>query len=272
MITDADKQRFEHDGYLLVEDVVPEALCAAVRATICEFLRMRESVPESWPAGQSRGHGIVPVHHPQSLWDVRQHPDVHEVFAALHGTPALWVTFDRVSFKTTSQADARPREPAEPVHWDGPPTPGGPRSLQGLIYLTDTDADQGAFCCVPEIYRNLGTYLETHPEHVATRRPGVPPGALVTVPGRAGSLLVWDRRLPHSSTFNLTPRPRWVQYVAMDPVGDDAARTLRIREFEEKRPPRWAVVQNVPGQQIPEPGPLPELTGLGRRLVGLDPW
>ena len=30
--------------------------------------------------------------------------------------------------------------------------------------------------------------------------------------------------------------------------------------------------QIVPGQQIPEPGPLPDLTGLGRALVGLDDW
>jgi hypothetical protein len=94
----------------------------------------------------------------------------------------------------------------------------------------------------------------------------------MTVPGPAGSLLVWDRRLPHSSTLNRLQAPRWVQYVAMDPEGDEAARAARVSEFEEKRPPRWAVVQNVPGQQIPEPGPLPELTSLGRRLVGLDPW
>jgi len=79
VITDADKQRLDNDGFLLVENVVPEALCAAVRTTICDFLDMSESDPASWPAGQSRGHGIVPLHHPQSLWNVRQHPAVHAV-------------------------------------------------------------------------------------------------------------------------------------------------------------------------------------------------
>ncbi len=271
MITDADKRRFENDGFLLIENVVPAALCAAVRQTICEFLCMSESDPETWPDAQSRGHGIVPIHHPQSLWDVRQHPDVHRIFAALHDSPALWVTYDRVSFKTRQPGATMPG-PAEAVHWDGHPARPGPRSLQGLVYLTDTDADQGAFCCVPELYRTVDAYLAAHPEHGETRRPEIPAGGLVTVPGPIGSLLIWDRRLPHSSTLNLTPRPRWVQYVAMDPVGGDTARQSRIREFEEKRPPQWAVVQNVAGQQIPEPGPLPHLTGLGRRLVGLDPW
>ncbi|MGD8415808.1 MAG: phytanoyl-CoA dioxygenase family protein [Pseudomonadales bacterium] len=271
MISQADKRRFEEQGYLLVENVVPDSLCARVRAAICEFLEMSEEDPASWPAEQSKGHGIVPIHHPQALWNVRQHPAVHRAFADLHGQDALWVTFDRVSFKTRDRNVITPG-PADPIHWDGHPGRHARRSLQGLVYLTDTSADQGAFCCAPDLYRRLTDYLAEHPEHAETRRPEVPADQIHPVPGPAGSLVIWDRRMPHSSTFNLTDRPRWVQYVAMDPAADEAARAERVREFMEKRPPRWAVVQNVPGQLIPEPGPLPQLTGLGRRLVGLEPW
>jgi hypothetical protein len=270
MISEADKRRFHEDGYLLVEGVVPESLCAAVRSTICEFLHMHADDPRTWPARQRRGHGIVPVHHAQALWDVRQHPAVHGVFAALHGTDRLWVIYDRVSFKAPDPAAEL--EPAEPVHWDRHPADSGRLSIQGLIYLTDTAADGGAFCCVPDLYRGLDRYLAEHPDHGDSRRPTFDPSSIVTVPGPAGSLLVWNRGLPHSSMTNVGARPRWVQYVAMDPVADEAARQRRVAEFEERLPPDWAVVQNVAGQQIPEPGPTARLTVLGRRLVGLEPW
>ncbi len=269
MISRADKQQLEEQGYLLVTNLVPEPLCAAVRATICQHLRFREHEPATWPVRP--GHGVINIFHPQSLWDVRQHPAVHEAFAALHGTDALWVGTDRVSFKVRDEEHAEPG-PAEPIHWDGDPRRYRTRSLQGLLYLTDTSPDQGAFCCVPEIYREIDRFLADHPEAAETRRPAVGPRRIETVAGPAGSMVIWDRRLPHSSTFNLTPNPRWVQYVAMDPAGDEAARRERADEFRSKMPPGWALRQRVPGQKIPEPGPLPRLTPLGRRLAGIDPW
>jgi hypothetical protein len=270
MISETDKRRFLEQGYLLIENVVPESLCADVRSTICEFLDMREDDPASWPARQSRGHGIVPLHHAQTLWDVRQHPAVHRVFAGLHGTEALWVSYDRVSFKTRDHA-AEPG-PADPIHWDGNPAHLNSLSLQGLVYLSDTAADQGAFCCVPALYQRVRDYLAAHPDHAASRRPGVDPNDIRAIGGPAGSMVVWHRRMPHSSMRNLTDRPRWVQYVAMDPVGDETARQARVEEYERAMPPQWAIVQKVPGQQIPEPSGPAELNELGRKLVGLDPW
>lgn len=269
VISEADKRKFEENGYLLVRGLVPESLCAEVRITISEYLSFVEQDPATWPA--SRGHGVINLFHSQSLWNVRQHPPVHDAFASLHGTENLWVGTDRVSFKVRDAGEPAPG-PAEPVHWDGNPAMLRERSLQGLLYLTDTAEDQGAFCCVSEIYRNLDAYLVDHPEHADGRKPDVEGLELDVVGGPAGSMVIWDRRLPHSSTRNLTDRPRWVQYIALDPVGDEAARKARVLEFEAKMPPAWALRQSVPGQEIPEPGPLPELDALGRKLVGLDFW
>lgn len=269
MITEADKQRFDEQGYLLVEGLVDEAHCKAVRQTICAHLGIAEADPATWP--RSRGHGVINLFHAQALWNVRQLPPVHQAFAALHGTQSLWVGTDRVSFKVRDAAHTG-SGPAEPIHWDGDPAKLTRRSLQGLLYLTDTSAEQGAFCCVPDIYRHLDDYLARHPEHASGRRPDVAEDQIEVVPGPAGSMVIWDRRLPHSSTHNLTDRPRWVQYIAMDPVGDDDARVTRVAEFEAMMPPAWALRQTVPGQEIPEPGPRPELTALGEKLVGLADW
>ncbi len=269
MITEADKQRFDEQGYLLVEGLVDEAHCRAVREAICARLDFDESDPSSWP--ESRGHGVINLFHAQALWDVRQLPSVYAAFAELHGTEALWVGTDRVSFKVRDSAH-RSSGPAEPIHWDGDPSRLANRSLQGLLYLTDTSEDQGAFCCVPGIYRHLDDYLARHPEHASGRRPNIGNEPIDVVAGPAGSMVIWDRRLPHSSTHNLTDRPRWVQYIAMDPVGDETARAARVAEFETMMPPAWALRQTVPGQIIPEPGPHPQLNNLGRKLVGLADW
>ena len=272
MITDADKQRFIDEGVIRVDNVVPESLCCAVRETICDYLGMTADDPQTWPEQQSKGHGLVPIYHAQALWNVRQHPAVHETFAALHGTEQLWVTYDRVSFKIRDP-DQHEASPADPIHWDGDPTQHRKqRSIQGLLYLTDTEANQGAFCCVPNIYQHLDAYLEENPEHGPGRRPVVDPIDIRVIEGAAGSLVLWDRTMPHSSTINLNRQPRWVQYLSMDPVSDEAARGKRVKLFKDKGLPDWAVAQIVPGQVVPEPGTLAELTSLGRRLVGIDRW
>jgi hypothetical protein len=158
------------------------------------------------------------------------------------------------------------------VHWDGDPRRAGGRSIQGLVYLADTAPEQGAFCCVPGLFRDLDGWLPEHQDDPNPLRPDVTGYEVLPVGAPAGSLVLWDRRMPHSSGENLCDRPRWVQYVAMHPAGDDTARAALARLWREKRPPDWALRQNVPGQQNPEPGEPATLTPLGRRLAGVDPW
>ena len=78
--------------------------------------------------------------------------------------------------------------------------------------------------------------------------------------------------MAHSSGPNDSDRPRFTAYVTMDPAGDEDARQQLAEAFSTKMPPDWAIRQKVPGQQLPEPGPVPELTPLGRKLTGLDAW
>ncbi|MFM7119669.1 MAG: phytanoyl-CoA dioxygenase family protein [Gammaproteobacteria bacterium] len=275
MMTTSDRAdalaQFEAQGFLVVEDVVPAELCARVRGAISAFTGVDEDAPETWTRHAAQGHGIVPLHHGQALWDVRQWPAVHAVFAALYGTDALWVSIDRVSVKAPAHLFSQGWS-VDPVHWDGDPRVPGPRSLQGLVYLTDTPASQGAFCCVPSLYRTLAAWLAAHPDDAAIVRPDIAGHERVAVAAPAGSLVVWDRRMPHTSAANHGDRPRWVQYVAMQPAGDEAARQRLARLYHERRPPGWALRQAVPGQQDPEPGPPATLTPLGRRLAGVDAW
>ena len=266
-LTKAMTTELAERGYVVVDDVVPRPLRETVIAAVSSFLKIDATDPSTWHV--AHGHGIVPLHHHAALWDVRQHPAVHEIFAALYGTPALWSSVDRASFK--------PPAGDEPIrvgrlHWDADPRQAKETAgYQGLVYLTDTDDDQGAFCCAPDIYRTL-------PDWLAANRDGLPEALGRETPnarrvgGKAGSLLIWSRLLPHSSARNDGTRPRWVQYVTMSPATGEAERAKLAAAFHAKRAPAWALRQKVPGQQDPEPGPVATLSPLGRRLAGLDPW
>lgn len=266
-----ERERFLEQGYLVVQDVVPDSLRRDVIEAICETLGVDQQHPASWDSRRGDGHGIVPLHHHPSLWRVRQLPAVHRVFSELYQMDALWVSMDRVSFKPPlRRGDEPPR--ASSVHWDCDPRTFRGLGIQGLVYLTDTEADQGAFTCVPELFHHLPAWLEEHAEDENLRRPDVMGLELVRVPGPAGSLVLWHRLMPHTSATNNSATPRFVQYVAMSPVGSSEDRQVRTRDFEERRPPAWALRQNVPGQRNPEPWKPIELSPLGRKLVGFDDW
>ena len=268
----ADKRRRElfANGYLVVEDVVPRQLCEEVLAATAEFLGIVPDDPASWRSRVSHGHGIVPLHHHPALWALRQCPAIHRLFAELYGTDRLWVTMDRVSFKVPARhASEAPRMSA--FHWDADPRrPRSEAGFQGLVYLRDTAPEQGAFCCLPDVYAGLEDWLGDRQVREATEALNTGEHRVQAVGGTAGAMVIWHRHMPHSSAPNLGASPRWVQYVAMDPTGEETTRQERIRLFREKRPPPWAVRQRVPDQQDPEPGPVADLTPLGRRLVGLD--
>lgn len=253
-------------GYIVVEDVVPRRLCEAVIDATAAFLGIGPDDGAGWRRRQIHGHGIVPLHHGQALWNVRQWPKIYDLFRELLGAADLWVTMDRVSFKAPAAAwDGSAR--ISGFHWDADPR--GPRlpSFQGLVYLRDTADDQGAFCCLPDVYADLPAWLAEHGDDAgAALNDGR--GRVQAVGAGAGSMVIWHRQMPHSSGRNEGERPRWVQYVAMDPAGDESQRRQRVRLYEHQRPPDWAVRQRVPGQLDPEPWPRARLTPLGRRLVG----
>ncbi|MEJ2130990.1 MAG: phytanoyl-CoA dioxygenase family protein [Gammaproteobacteria bacterium] len=201
---------------------------------------------------------------------VRAHPRRarHRTFASRPGPLGRAATPIRAR---GVQRDLSDSARISPFHWDG-----DPRRLelmvQGLVLLTDTDAQQGGVALVPEFYKRLDDWVREEHTEQEWRRPDCSRFPVVRVPGKAGTLVIWHRRMPHTSALNRGNKPRFVQYVTMSPAGNDEEREERVRLWREKIPPPWAVRQNVPLQQNPEPGDSPTLTALGRKLVGVDAW
>ena len=132
-----DLRMFAEQGYLHVPGVVPEEKCEAVIAALFEFLGMDRTCPEDWYRAPLKPGGMVELYQHQTLWDTRQEPRVHQLFAELLGTEALWVTIDRAGFKP-------PRHPEHPeydhkgfIHWDVDTSKLPVRfGVQGVLYLS----------------------------------------------------------------------------------------------------------------------------------------
>src|SRR5437762_1966765 len=97
-MTIADIEFFDANGYVIVPDVVPRENLEAVVTAVWEFLEMDPENPTTWYPSDRWG-SIVHLHQHQPLWDNRQHPQVHQAFAYLLGTEALWVSMDRAGMK-----------------------------------------------------------------------------------------------------------------------------------------------------------------------------
>src|SRR5207247_7396951 len=96
--------------------------------------------------------------------------------------------------------------------------------VQGVLYLADTTAEMGGVQCIPGFHKEgvLEEWAARQPEDRNPRVPAIsslPEGYKVTpIPGNAGDLLIWNRRLAHGNGRNTRTRPRLAQYISMSPA------------------------------------------------------
>lgn len=270
MLSASDKAHFDEQGWLRVAGAVPRALCDAAVAVLERELGIPVNDPARWGAHGAPMRDLLPIWGHQALWDIRQHPPLHAIWASLWGSEALWVTLDSCRFTPPW----RPGH-AEPsaLHWDHDPHDRSTRYIQGVLALTDTAADQGGFRCLPALHRAP----ETWPDAPVRDADGdddwladADGRAVVHVPAAAGDLIVWDSRLPHGNSKNRSARPRIAFYVAMSPTRDARLAEPAIESWRSGRCVPWWGTR--PGYDRVEPWPPARLTPLGRRLLGLDPW
>jgi Phytanoyl-CoA dioxygenase (PhyH) len=248
-------------GYAVIPLQLDASLLAAATAAIFEFCNAAPSEPHTWSRYSAANWSMVPLHHHQALWNIRQAPQLHRAYQDILGTEKLWVSIDRAGFKAPS-----PQSKAQPMHWDSDPRKSG--RYQGLVCLTDTPKGMGGFHCMPSLFQNLSAWVSGPGD---PRDPNTSKHAIIEVEAEAGSLIVWDTRLPHGGGANRGQRPRLAQYVTMSIEGSELERQQRVEWVRARRvPPSFRAFP--PSVVDPCPGPAVELTPLGRKLVGVDPW
>jgi Phytanoyl-CoA dioxygenase (PhyH) len=214
-VLSADDLAFwDEHGYVILHDsVAPDAREAATRA-ILDHIDARLTDPESW---YGRNRSIMVQYFQNAAFDAnRRSPRIHKAFAQLWGTADLWVTTDRVGFNAPERAGWL--FPGPDLHWDVSLVQPMPLGMHGILYLTDTEPEQGAFTCVPGFHRRVTDWLASLPADADPRVQNLHLLGSRPIAGRAGDLVIWHDALPHGSRPNRGRMPRIVQYITMYPI------------------------------------------------------
>lgn len=215
-LTESDLENWDRDGYVVLHDAATAQQCEAAAQAIYEFIGADEEDPSTWYANP-RGHSIwIPLMRHSAFWATRYSPRIRAAFSQLWSRTDLWVSVDQGGFNPPERPGWQ--FPGPHLHWDTSIVQPMPLEMAGILYLTDTEADQGAFRCVPGFHRRIGEWLAGLPAGTDPRDPRLLEtlGA-VPIAGRAGNMIIWRQELPHASSPNRTGKPRVVQYIRMFP-------------------------------------------------------
>jgi Phytanoyl-CoA dioxygenase (PhyH) len=270
MPASADLDHFREFGWVRIKSSVPASLCE----TLVDVLESEAGVPVRDPGRWDHYGGeeldLIPIWGHQAQWDIRQYPGMHRIWSELWQTPRLNVSLDSCRF--TPPWKPGHAEPYE-IHWDHDPWDSATSMKQGVLALTDTAADQGGFCCVPSLYKGRDRWPASaviDETGEAGWLPHVMEGEIEFVPAETGDLIVWDYRLPHGNSKNLSSKPRLAFYVSMNPSGDKPLRDANIESWRTGQCVPWW--RDRPDYGRIEPWPPARLSELGRKLLGIDSW
>ena len=280
VLSEDDWQFWKHNGYVVIKNAVPEEQIKRLAAFLWEFEEKDPDDPETWyvPARaemmmkELTNTGMVEVYNHQYLWDNRQYPRIYDAFVDIWGTEKLWVTIDRANLNF-------PMRPGYEykgfIHWDYDPDT-KPVNVQGVLALVDqTDENMGGFQCVPELFRTYDEWKLTQPDDRDHFKPDTTGFEIKKVKMNAGDLLIFNSLQPHGIRPNLSGnKVRLAQYISMMPAEEDneALRQWRVNSWKEKNSPEGYAFPGDPRHWEKTKYDTAELSGLGRKLLGLDRW
>lgn len=215
-LTEAELRHWHEQGYVIVKQAVTPEQARAAEMAIYRYLQADPLDPASWYANP-QGHSIwVDLLRDPAFHATRHAPRLVKAFAQLWGRKDLWVSIDQGGFNP-------PERPGWPfpgphLHWDT--TLAAPHyfGVQAILYLADTDEDQGAFSCVPGFHRQLKSWLRGLPAGVHARDEALRTLTLKPIAAKAGDLVIWHHLLPHASSPNYSNKARVAQYITLKPT------------------------------------------------------
>jgi hypothetical protein len=213
VLDEAALRAWNEDGYVIVPAVITREQARALADVVWASVGADPDDPATWRLTQ---HGIMVqlFQHP-ALTPARTSPRLLKAFAQIWGTADLWTSLDRVSFNPPVRPGVE--FPGPRLHWDISLAPPVVFQVQGMIYLTDTTADQGAFEAVPGFHKRIEAWLASLDDDVDPR--GVDLSAEARRIGAdAGDLIIWHSALPHGASPNTGDQPRLAQYVTQYPA------------------------------------------------------
>ena len=213
VLSEDDLRAWEENGYVIVPAVITPEEARALADVVWTSVGADPDDPATW---RLTDHGIMVqlFHHP-ALRPARTSPRLLKAFAQIWGTADLWTSLDRVSFNPPVRPGVE--FPGPRLHWDISLTPPVVFQAQGMIYLTDTDTEQGAFEAVPGFHKRIDAWLTGLGEGVDPRQVDLSADAR-RIAANSGDLIIWHSALPHGASPNTGEAPRLAQYVTQFPA------------------------------------------------------
>jgi len=222
VLSAGDKAFWEENGYIVIRNAVPAEQCTAARAAILESLGAEADVADSWYTNHPSKNGLMlSFFQHEALDKNRNSQKIKKAFTELYGDTEIYLLIDKVSFNPPETEEYK--FAGSPLHWDVSLQLPIPFVLQGLLYLNDVSAEDGAFHCVPGFHKQIDKWIADLPEDVNPRDIAKEQLTPVAVPGNAGDLVIWHQALPHCATPNKGITPRMVQYITYKPLQEKTA-------------------------------------------------
>ncbi|XZF15992.1 phytanoyl-CoA dioxygenase family protein [Chitinophagaceae bacterium MMS25-I14] len=217
VLTAADLAFWEENGYVIIRNAVPEADCVAAIDAICSFIGADLNDPATWYQAHPAKQGImVQLFRNEALQRNRESLRIKAAYQQLWGRTDLLLNTDRASFNPPETAHYQ--YPGPHMHWDVSLAQPIPFGLQGLLYLSDTAANQGAFTLVPGFQHRIDDWLNNLPAGTDPRMEDLHALGSKPIAANAGDFIIWDQKLPHASSPNTSKLPRIVQYINYQPL------------------------------------------------------
>jgi ectoine hydroxylase-related dioxygenase (phytanoyl-CoA dioxygenase family) len=212
VLSAGDIDFWNENGYVIIKNAIPQEDCVAARQAIWNHLQMDENDSESWYNNSNAVQGImVPLYRNPAIDKNRHAPKIRKAFEQLWGQNELIVTTDKCGFNPP-QTD-RFTYRGIGLHWDVSLAIPIPFGTQGILYLTDTAANQGALTLIPSFHKILESWLATLPKDSNPREFDFSAFEKISIAANAGDFIIWNHLLPHSSSPNNASLPRLVQYI-----------------------------------------------------------
>ena len=202
-------------GYVILHDAVPLEQCQATEQAIWQYIDGDPQDPSTWYRRREDSTIWLPLIHHPALDANRRSLRIRKAFAQLWQRNDIWISVDRGGFNPPETPDWRFQGPF--LHWDVSLAIPVPFGVQGILYLTDTAAEQGAFRCVPGFHFKINDWLRSLPPNADPRLQDLESLGGLSIAGKAGDLIIWRQELPRGSSRNRASKPRIVQYISGEP-------------------------------------------------------
>lgn len=142
------------------------AHCKAAADAIWDYAEIDRTEPKSW---YSTKHSFwMPLYQHPAFKANREAIRIQKAFAQIWGTNELSSSVDRASLNLPVKEDWQQSGPSK-LHWDTSLVSPVYFGVQGILYLTDTSAEQGAFRCVPGFHKRIEHWLANLPREANPR-------------------------------------------------------------------------------------------------------